>query len=212
MDKNIHKKIEVLMDATEDLFLNDDTNIEKYKYEYGKAIMDSEIRAWENGRTLIQDKELLDLYDRTNIVSFYAYTREEREVENGLKIKGAARESAHEMLEIKKAFDEKGYLADTHTAVALEVYDQYTAEIGDTTPTVVVSTASPFKFSGSVLSALTEIEPEMGEFEIIDRLSEISGQPVPAPLAGLKDREIRFSKVCDRDALEQAVREALEIK
>ncbi len=114
--------------------------------------------------------------------------------------------------EIKKTFEENNYLADTHTAVALDVYEQYVKETGDTTPAVVVSTASPFKFSGSVLGAIADDFTDLGEFEMIDKLSEISEVPVPAPLAGLKTREVRFNELCDRDALKQAVTEALKLK
>lgn len=115
-------------------------------------------------------------------------------------------------VQIKKTFDEHHYLADTHTAVALDVYEQYLAQTGDNTPAVIASTASPFKFSGSVLEALAGDCSELEEFDMIDKLSEISGQPVPAPLAGLKTREVRFDKVCSRDELADAVNSALGIK
>lgn len=111
--------------------------------------------------------------------------------------------------QIKKTFDEKAYLADTHTAVALNVWEQYVKATGDAAPAVIASTASPFKFSGSVLGSLNSDFGKLEEFDMIDKLAEISGQPADAPLAGLKAREVRFTRVCERDGLADIVREAL---
>ena len=111
--------------------------------------------------------------------------------------------------QIKKSFDTQNYLADTHTAVALSVWEQYVQETGDAAPAVIASTASPFKFSGSVLGALHDDCADLEEFDMIDKLTEVSGQPVDAPLAGLKTREVRFDKVCGRDELADTVKKAL---
>ena len=92
---------------------------------------------------------------------------------------------------IKKVFNDKGYLADPHTAVAINVYQDYRARTGDSTPTVIASTASPFKFPLSVLKAL-DADCSGGEFDLLDRVAEISGLNPPAALAGLKDAKERF--------------------
>ena len=86
---------------------------------------------------------------------------------------------------------EKKYLIDPHTAVAFDVLEQYRKETGDNTPAVVASTASPFKFCDSVLSAIgaTALEEGTG---LIDQLSRVTGVAAPAPLAALKGKEIRF--------------------
>lgn len=97
---------------------------------------------------------------------------------------------------IKKMFAESSYLCDTHTAVAINVYENYVKETGDKTPSVVVSTASPYKFSKSVLEAVENGStlPE-NEFDMVDELNKVTSQPVPAPLSALKDREVRFNNV-----------------
>ena len=113
---------------------------------------------------------------------------------------------------ISRLFEQEGYLCDTHTAVAVNVYEQYVAKTGDTTPAVIASTASPYKFSKSVLQA---VAPEAAlpetEFEMVDMLNEITSMPVPAPLASLKDKKARFSDVTEVDAMPEYVLSALNI-
>lgn len=114
---------------------------------------------------------------------------------------------------IKSMFDEASYLCDTHTAVAINVYENYVKSTGDNTPTVVVSTASPYKFSKAVLEAVSTSEtlPE-NEFDMVDALHALTSQPVPAPLAALKDRKIRFNNIISVDEMPQYVLSSLGIK
>ena len=95
---------------------------------------------------------------------------------------------------IKKTLDEIGYLIDPHTSVAFGVYDQYKAETGDQTPAVILSTASPFKFAGSVLGALGAERPA-DEFAAVKALSQGTGAPIPENIAALEKAKIRFTKV-----------------
>ena len=105
-------------------------------------------------------------------------------------------------------WEEHRYLIDTHTAVAFHVLDQYRKETGDDAPAVVASTASPFKFCDSVLGALgvTELAEGTG---VLDQLSDLTGVPVPAPLAGLKDKPVRFRDSVTRDHMVDQVLEML---
>ena len=103
-------------------------------------------------------------------------------------------DDAHCAAVIKKTLDEVGYLVDPHTAVALGVYDDYKAATGDTLPTVIISTASPFKFAGSVLKAL-ECTLPADEFAAVRMLARNTGVPVPESLEALENKKIRFSKV-----------------
>ena len=112
---------------------------------------------------------------------------------------------------IKNLFDAKNYLCDTHTSVAVAVYDNYVKETGDATPTVIASTASPYKFSKSVLSALTTEQLPESEFDMVDMLLEVSGMKVPTPIAQLKGLEARFDNVTDKDEMKTAVFKALGI-
>lgn len=102
---------------------------------------------------------------------------------------------------IKETFDNKNYLCDTHTAVAVDVYNQYVKTNDDNTPTIIVSTASPYKFSKSVLNALQSVSDELDEFEISDILSKKTGVEIPPQLAELKNKQVRFSDVCEKDEM-----------
>ena len=110
---------------------------------------------------------------------------------------------------IRTMFDKYGYLIDTHTAVAFSALKQYRQETGDNTPAIVASTASPFKFCGSVLEALGETGIVSG-LDALDQLTAKTGQPAPAPLAGLRDKAVRFTRVVEKDRMVDAVLSLLE--
>ena len=109
---------------------------------------------------------------------------------------------------IGRMWQEHRYLIDPHTAVSFDVLDQYRRDTGDTTPTVVVSTASPFKFCDSVLGALGVSELAAGT-AILDQLSQQTGVPVPAPLAALKDKTVRFGRSVTKEHMVDQVLEML---
>ena len=95
---------------------------------------------------------------------------------------------------------ENGYLLDTHTAVAVKVYRDYVAETGDNTPTVIASTANPYKFSAAVLKAVCDKDLEgVDEFAQVDLLREITGEICPEQLATLKGKEPRFTSCCEKE-------------
>ena len=106
---------------------------------------------------------------------------------------------------IYRSFD---YLIDPHTAVGFSALTQYREETGDMTPTVVASTASPFKFCDSVLGALGVSELAAGT-AILDQLSQQTGVPVPAPLAVLKDKTVRFGRSVTKEHMVDQVLEML---
>lgn len=109
---------------------------------------------------------------------------------------------------IGKVFSHGGYLMDTHTAVAYTVLMDYRAATGDATPTVVVSTASPFKFCDNVLKALGETEPAAGT-AVIGQLEARTGLTAPAPLAALQGKPVRFTEVAEKEAMTGVVRAML---
>ncbi len=113
---------------------------------------------------------------------------------------------------ISKMFKDEGYLCDTHTAVAVAVYDKYVQETNDKTPTVLASTASPYKFSNAVLSAINDGEklPE-NEFDMVDMLNKVSNTEVPKPLLSLKDKKSRFSDVCKSEEMPEYVLKTLGV-
>lgn len=112
---------------------------------------------------------------------------------------------------IKEYFDKYSYTCDTHTAVAVKVYEDYVKDTGDKTKTVIASTASPYKFSGSVLDAVGQKTSD-DEFELVDKLAEVSGMPIPSSLAALKNKDIRFKKIIDKTEMKDFVFESLNIK
>lgn len=113
---------------------------------------------------------------------------------------------------IKSMFDEHNYLSDTHTAVAINVYDKYVKETRDDIPTVIDSTASPYKFSSSVLSAVLGKSVEnMDEFQMVDELNRITGMSVPISLTELKEKEVRFDNLCEKNDMTEMVFKLLNI-
>ncbi len=113
---------------------------------------------------------------------------------------------------IREVFESEGYLSDTHTAVALNVYEQYTKEFGADVPTIIASTASPYKFAPAVLGAVAADKISDDEFDMLSALNEVSGVAAPAPLAGLKGKKIRFERVCDGSEMKETVLDMLHIK
>ena len=100
---------------------------------------------------------------------------------------------------IKKYFTEYGYLADTHTSVALCAAEKYIAETGDRTPMVVASTASPYKFAADVCASLGMKKPE-DDLDALDMLKKATGTEIPYPLCGIAERKVRFTETvnaCD---------------
>ena len=114
---------------------------------------------------------------------------------------------------IKKLFDDTGYLIDTHTGVAASVYGNYRKESGDDTKTVIASTASPYKFSHSVMEAIAGREGLEGkdEFEIVDALSALSGVAVPQAVEEIRHAAVRHNRECGVDDMKGEVMDILGI-
>lgn len=115
-------------------------------------------------------------------------------------------------LTIADTFDNYHYLCDTHTAVAVAVYDEYRRTTGDTTPVVIASTASPYKFSAAVLSALEKKDAACeDDFAMLTRIEEISGTSAPAQLKALKGAQPRFTGIVTKEEMSEAVYDLLKI-
>ena len=111
-------------------------------------------------------------------------------------------------LTIKTTYEKTGYLLDPHTAVAVKVYQDYLKATCDSTATIIASTASPFKFAGSVAKALFGDEEVKGkdELTLLAMLSERTGIPIPGPLKDLALRPIRHSLKCEKQEMMEMVR------
>ena len=108
-------------------------------------------------------------------------------------------------------YEKYGYTCDTHTAVAVKVYNDYREATGDTTKTVIASTASPYKFSAAVLEALEGKTSDIDEYSKVDRIAELSKLDIPAALADLKNKPERFNDVIDKADQKQYVLKTLGI-
>ncbi len=111
---------------------------------------------------------------------------------------------------IRKLYEDTSYVIDPHTAVAADVYGKYVKETGDDTVTVIASTASPYKFTRSVMNAiLPSGEGEVDDFELMRKLSELSMTDIPTAVKGLKDAPILHKRVCGKGAMEEEVSDIL---
>ena len=108
---------------------------------------------------------------------------------------------------IRELFEKTGYVIDTHTGVGSAVYEQYRAETGDVTKTVIASTASPFKFSRAVMGAIEGDEAIAGldDWQVIDLLKEKAGIAVPPAVEEIRSAEIRHNNECDPAGMEEMV-------
>ena len=111
---------------------------------------------------------------------------------------------------IHHTFGEYGYLCDTHTAVAVKVYEDYVRETGDRTKCIIASTASPYKFCASVLPAITDEEIPSDPFEQAAMLERLSGMTPPASLMELKSKPVRFTDSVSREQMVDKVTEMLK--
>lgn len=107
---------------------------------------------------------------------------------------------------IRSVYEAVGYVMDTHTAVASCVYEKYRKDTGDSTKTIIASTASPYKFTGSVMEALGEKTEGMDDFELADALAALSGVPVPKAVEELRGAKVLHNTVVNVDEMKQAVR------
>lgn len=109
---------------------------------------------------------------------------------------------------IKELYEKTGYIIDTHTAVAADVYRKYKAETNDETPTVIASTASPFKFTRSVMNAIDEKyhTDALGDFELVDELSKIGKVKIPNAIEEIRNADIRHNTVCEVNEMEKTVK------
>lgn len=111
--------------------------------------------------------------------------------------------------EIRQIYEDTGYLVDPHTGVAAAVYEKYKTETGDMKKTIIASTASPYKFSRSVMEAVMGKIEVQDEFELIDEMERVSGVPVPEAVKEIRGAEILHEGRCGVWGMLRMVEEAL---
>lgn len=112
---------------------------------------------------------------------------------------------------IRALYEKTGYVIDTHTAVAAAVCGKYKKETGDTTKTVLASTASPFKFTRSVMNAIDKKYDAMGDFELVDELSRLANVKVPRAIEEIRTASVLHDTVCDKEDMKSVVMKFLGI-
>ena len=113
---------------------------------------------------------------------------------------------------IKALYEKTGYVIDTHTAVAAGVYGKYVSETKDETPTVIASTASPFKFTRSVMNAIDAKYDSMTDFELVDELSKLANVTVPNAIEEIRTAPVLHDHVCEKDEMQKTVEEFLKLQ
>ena len=154
-----------------------------------------------------RNRELMESLNQTGV-----YTISE-EMKAELKdFYGAYASEQETAKEIHDLYEDTGYIIDTHTAVASSVYKKYKKETGDQTKTVVVSTASPYKFTRSVMTAIDEGYANMEDFALVDELEKLSGVPVPNAIQEIRTAPVLHKTECDKEDMEKTVLSFLERK
>lgn len=112
---------------------------------------------------------------------------------------------------IRDVYEKDGYVIDTHTAVAKGVYDKYRSETKDDSVTIIASTASPFKFTRSVMHALDPECASTADFELVDELSRIAGVKVPQAIEEIRSAKVLHHTECTAEEMPDVVKRFLGI-
>lgn len=150
------------------------------------------------------DEQIKDWFGKLASDGKYEVTDEVKKAISEVFYAGCCNDEETKAL-IKEVFDKYSYTCDTHTAVAVKVYEDYKKKTGDNTKTIIASTANPYKFNASVLDALGGYDNNLDEFEMVDKLNKITNLEVPKSLLELKNKEIRFSKSINKEDMKEFV-------
>ena len=112
---------------------------------------------------------------------------------------------------IKEYYEKDSYVIDTHTAVAAAVYEKYQADTNDSTRTVIVSTASPYKFGRSVMNAIDTKYDALSDFELIDELEKVSKVQIPKAIEEIRTAPVLYDHICEKEEMKATVKKFLAI-
>lgn len=132
---------------------------------------------------------------REKLADFYGYFADQQETKD----------------EIKRVFDDTGYVLDPHTAVASAVYQKFLKDTDDGKPVVIASTASPYKFTRTVMQAIGHEDPSKSDLELTDDLAEVSGMRIPQAIEEIKTAPVRHKTTCEVDEMPSVVKKFLGI-
>lgn len=114
--------------------------------------------------------------------------------------------------EIHDLYEDTGYVIDTHTAVASSVYKKYVLDNEDDRTSVIVSTASPYKFTRAVMNAIDEKYEKFGDFELVDELTKISNVKIPQAIEDIRSAPVLHDRVCDKTEMRKVVCDILNLE
>lgn len=114
--------------------------------------------------------------------------------------------------EIRRVYEETGYVMDTHTAVASCVSRKYCSDTKDSSKMLIASTASPYKFTRSVMTAIKPEYASMGDFELVDELQRISKVEVPKAIEEIRTAPVLHSRVCEAAGMKDTVMDILQLR
>ena len=156
------------------------------------------------GNDAVKNAELMHM-----LVAEGVYTITPEMKENLSEFYGNYASEAETAETIKTLYEKTGYVIDTHTAVAATVYKKYQQESGDYAKTVIASTASPFKFTRSVMNAIDAKYDAMDDFALVDELSKIGNVAVPQAIEEIRNADIRHKTVCEVEEMPVVVKQFL---
>lgn len=133
-----------------------------------------------------------------------------REMKNNLNsfVGGYATENETKIA-IKNVYNSNGYIMDPHTAVAYSVLKKYEKESNDFTKTVIASTASPYKFSYSVMTSIDDKYENIDDFNLMQEISNIQNKPIPKSVNGIKDRPVLHKRLCKKEEMQDIIKQIL---
>jgi len=159
----------------------------------------------------ISEKEAQKVKELMNSLKNKGFYRINSEIKNKLKdFYGGFAFQEESRRCIKEVFEESKYLIDPHTAVAYAVYKKYIKETGDNTKTIIVATASPFKFTKSVMESIDSQYKKFNDFELIDKMADLSQMPIPPGIRDIEKKPIRHKMVCEKEEMREKIVEILE--
>jgi threonine synthase len=160
----------------------------------------------------ISEGEAQKVKELMNSLKEKGYYRIDSETKNRLKgFYGVFAPQEESRRCIKEIFEESKYLIDPHTAVAYTVYKKYVKETGDKTKTVIVATASPFKFTKSVMESIDSQYKKFNDFELIEKMSDLAQVPIPSGMRDIEKMPIRHKMVCKKEEMKAKIAEILNL-
>lgn len=159
------------------------------------------------GNDALKNKELMDSLNATGV---YEITDEMKK--NLTDFVGGYATEEDTAKEIHDLYEDTGYVIDTHTAVASSVLKKYILDNEDDKVTVIASTASPYKFTRSVMNAIDPKYDSMGDFELVDELSKLSNVEVPKAIEDIRTAPVLHDRICDKSEMKETVMSILGLE